>query len=48
MKKFEKEYRFSEMEKDDLKALYVEYEGDMDLILENQLCSQIEDESRFR
>ena len=48
MKKFAQEYRFSEMERDDLKAVYVECEGDMDRIFENQLCSRIEDETRYR
>ena len=48
MKKFEEEYRFSAMEAEDLIATYVECEGDMDLIFENQMCSHIEDEDRFR
>ena len=45
---FEKQYRGTEEEKNDLKAAYLDYEGDMDSILENVLCATIEDEERFR
>lgn len=34
-------------ELDDLKAAYVEYEGDMDEILDNVMCSTEEDVPRF-
>lgn len=45
---FEKQYKGSEEEKSDLKAAYLDYEGDMDTIMENVLCATIEDEERFR
>ena len=45
---FEKEYKGSEEERNDLKAAYLDYEGDMDTIMENVLCATIEDEDRFR
>ena len=48
MKNFEKTYRHSQAEVDDLKAIYLECNGDMDKIFEMQICSQIEDEERFR
>jgi len=44
---FEKKYRNSEEELDDLKAAYIEAEGDMNLILETVLCCTIDDEPRF-
>jgi len=45
---FEKEYKGSEEERNDLKAAYLDYEGDMDTIMENVLCATIEDEDRFK
>nr|CAB3239115.1 dnaJ homolog subfamily C member 9-like [Phallusia mammillata] len=48
LKKFEDSYKFSEEEVSDLKTIYVECEGDMDLIFEKQICCTIEDEPRFR
>ena len=38
----------SEEEVNDLKAAYVEYKGDMDMILDNVLCCTVDDENRFR
>lgn len=46
--KFVDEYRESELETQDLKDIYVECEGDMDLIFEKQMASRIEDEDRYR
>ncbi|XP_076819191.1 dnaJ homolog subfamily C member 9-like [Clavelina lepadiformis] len=48
MKKFEESYKGSTKEAEDLKAIYLKCEGDMDKIFENQMCSTIEDEPRFR
>lgn len=48
IKQFEKKYKGSKEELDDLKSAYTDFKGDMDLILENVLCAEIEDESRFR
>ena len=45
---FENEYKGSEEERNDLKAAYLDYEGDMDVIMENVLCGTIEDDDRFR
>ena len=47
IKAYEKSYKGSEQELDDLKSAYIEYEGDMDQILDNILCSTIDDEPRF-
>ncbi|XP_014778235.1 dnaJ homolog subfamily C member 9 [Octopus bimaculoides] len=44
---FEKQYKGSVQELEDLKNCYVEYEGDMDRIMENMMCSTFEDEPRF-
>ena len=48
IKKFEKQYKGSDEELKDLKAAYVKFEGDMDEILENVLCSSADDEARFQ
>ena len=32
----------------DLKAAYLDYEGDMDAILENVMCATVDDDERFR
>ncbi|PFX19374.1 dnaJ homolog subfamily C member 9-like [Stylophora pistillata] len=45
---FEKNYKGSEEEVNDLRSAYLDYEGDMDTILENVLCSTIGDYERFR
>ena len=45
---FEKNYKGSEEEVNDLRSAYLDYEGDMDAILENVLCSTIDDGERFR
>uniref|UniRef100_A0A8C4Q5F3 DnaJ homolog subfamily C member 9 n=1 Tax=Eptatretus burgeri TaxID=7764 RepID=A0A8C4Q5F3_EPTBU len=44
----EEAYRDSEEERDDLQQAYLDFEGDMDRILEVMLCARIEDEPRFR
>ena len=38
----------SKEELDDLRNVYTEYEGDMDDIMDNMMCSTMEDESRYR
>ena len=38
----------SDEELRDLKCAYMDYEGDVDLILENVLCASPDDEGRFR
>lgn len=37
----------SDEEKNDLIAHYVQFEGDIEAIMENMMCSQIEDEDRY-
>ncbi|XP_013385220.1 dnaJ homolog subfamily C member 9 [Lingula anatina] len=48
IKQFEENYKESEEELNDLKAAYVDYEGDMDEIIDSVLCASVEDEPRFR
>ncbi|XP_056626610.1 dnaJ homolog subfamily C member 9 [Triplophysa dalaica] len=43
---FEKQYKGSDEEVEDLKRLYLQHEGDMDLIMESALCCSHEDEPR--
>ncbi|KAK2529808.1 Dnajc9 [Columba livia] len=45
---FEKNYKDSEEELADIKAAYVDFEGDMDRILESVLCVDYTDEPRIR
>lgn len=45
---FEKQYKDSEEEKQDLKRLYLLHEGDMDRIMASAPCSRHEDEPRVR
>lgn len=45
---FEKNYKDSEEELADIKAAYVDFEGDMDRILESVLCADYTDEPRIR
>ena len=47
IKKFEEKYRHSDEELNDLKAAYLEAEGDMDTIIDTVLCATAEDEQRF-
>ena len=47
IKAYEKHYKGSEQELDDLRSAYLEFEGDMDKILDSVLCSTIDDEPRF-
>lgn len=47
IKNFEKEYRNSGEEDEDLKKAYLESEGNMDQIIDTVLCATAEDESRF-
>ena len=48
IKEFEKKYKGSEEERNDLQSAYLDYEGDMEKILENIICSTQDDEHRFR
>lgn len=48
IKKFEQEYKGSDEELKDLKVAYLEFEGDMERLLENVLCATVDDEDRFR
>ncbi|KAG7492739.1 hypothetical protein MATL_G00017120 [Megalops atlanticus] len=43
---FEKSYKSTEEEKQDLSRLYLQYEGDMDMIMDSALCCTQEDEPR--
>eukprot|EP01136_Pigoraptor_vietnamica_P000521 Opistho-1_new@25923 len=45
---FEKKYKGSEEEREDLKKAYLEAKGDMGLIIDNVLCATVDDEDRFR
>lgn len=45
---FEKQYKGSDEEKQDLKRLYLLHEGDMDRIMESALCCSHDDEPRVR
>lgn len=47
IKAYEKNYKGSEQELEDLKSAYIDYEGDMDQVLDHVLCSTIDDEPRF-
>lgn len=47
IKDFAKTYRESNEELADLKAAYLEFEGDMDQIMDNVLCCTLDDEERF-
>ncbi|KAK3753710.1 hypothetical protein QZH41_003660 [Actinostola sp. cb2023] len=48
IKEFEASYKRSQEELSDLKSAYMDYEGDMEQILENVLCCTHDDEDRFR
>jgi len=48
IEKFEKEYKGSADEKEDIKKAYLDGEGNMDHILDSVLLSTVEDEDRFR
>ncbi|XP_064643785.1 dnaJ homolog subfamily C member 9-like [Lineus longissimus] len=48
IEEFTKEYQGSDEELDDLKSAYMDFEGNMDEILDNIMCSTIDDEPRFR
>ncbi|XP_067100514.1 dnaJ homolog subfamily C member 9 isoform X1 [Osmerus mordax] len=45
---FEKSYKYTDEEKQDLKRVYEESQGDMNKIMESVLCATQEDEGRFR
>ena len=45
---FEKSYKDSEEELADIKAAYMDFEGDMDRIMESVLCADYTDEPRIR
>ncbi|NXQ98843.1 DNJC9 protein, partial [Sagittarius serpentarius] len=45
---FEKNYKGSEEELADIKAAYMDFEGDMDSIMESVLCADYTDEPRIR
>uniref|UniRef100_A0A7M5UVM1 J domain-containing protein n=2 Tax=Clytia hemisphaerica TaxID=252671 RepID=A0A7M5UVM1_9CNID len=47
IEEFEAEYKHSDREAQDLKQCYVEFEGDMEQIMDNIMCSTFEDEERF-
>lgn len=44
---FEKNYKESKEELEDLKTAYLEFEGDVEQILNHVMCSEIDDEPRF-
>jgi DnaJ family protein C protein 9 len=48
IEEFKLQYQHSNEEKDDVIKAYNDSKGDMDYILENVLCCNVEDEDRFR
>ncbi|KAJ0066853.1 hypothetical protein NL108_004833, partial [Boleophthalmus pectinirostris] len=44
---FEKKYKGTEEERQDVLQIYVRYEGDMDLIMQCVLCGSVDDEPRI-
>jgi DnaJ family protein C protein 9 len=48
IKQFEKKYKGSIEEEDDLKSAYIDYEGNMDKIMESVMCSEMGDEDRYK
>ncbi|XP_042563560.1 dnaJ homolog subfamily C member 9-like [Clupea harengus] len=44
----QKKYRSSVKEREDLGRLYIDYDGDMDRIMQSALCAETEDEPRIR
>lgn len=44
---FEKKYKGTDEEEEDVRRLYLQHEGDMDLIMASALCSTQEDEPRI-
>ncbi|KAG9346052.1 hypothetical protein JZ751_007868 [Albula glossodonta] len=44
---FEKKYKDTDEERQDVKRLYVQYEGDMDMIMASAMCCTQEDEPRI-
>ena len=48
IKEFEKKYKGSEEELNDLKEAYTKHNGDMDLIMEEVILAEPDDEDRFR
>lgn len=49
IEKIKTEYQGSEEERGDVLRAYTEYEGDMDMVFESVMCSDVlEDEDRFR
>ncbi|XP_028397890.1 dnaJ homolog subfamily C member 9-like [Dendronephthya gigantea] len=48
IKKFEKQYKGSDEELNDLKSAYIRCEGDMEGICEHVMCSTEDDETRFK
>lgn len=47
IKDFEKDYKGSKEEKEDLKEAYLQSEGDMDEIMDSVMCATVDDEVRF-
>eukprot|EP00088_Acartia_fossae_P002865 TRINITY_DN11197_c0_g1_i1.p1 TRINITY_DN11197_c0_g1~~TRINITY_DN11197_c0_g1_i1.p1 ORF type:complete len:258 (+),score=78.67 TRINITY_DN11197_c0_g1_i1:31-804(+) len=48
IEEFEKKYKGSDEEKEDVKQAYIDGKGEMEFILDNVMLSTIEDEDRFR
>jgi len=48
IEEFEKEYKGSDEEKEDIKKAYLDSKGDMSLILDSVMLATIDDEARFR
>uniref|UniRef100_A0A8C4Q423 DnaJ (Hsp40) homolog, subfamily C, member 9 n=1 Tax=Eptatretus burgeri TaxID=7764 RepID=A0A8C4Q423_EPTBU len=48
IRSFEEAYRDSEEERDDLRQAYLDFQGNMDRILDVMLCARVEDEPTFR
>lgn len=48
IKNFEKKYKGSSEELEDLKCAYEKHQGDMDMIMQTVMCATLDDEERFR
>ena len=48
IEEFEREYKGSDEEKESIIGFYEQFEGDMDEIIANVMCSTVEDEDRIR
>lgn len=48
IEEFEKEYKGSQAEREDVKTFYLKFEGDMEQIMSHVMCSNYDEEDRIR